>query len=556
MKWLLVIALLAAVVSACADDHEPVRMGRGVYVRATWHEARGVVGHRVHVVEKKIACAECHDLSGEEIDKPGPGKCAKCHAKESGIHHAIEQARKKAGSDAPSDCMQCHAFVPRKDEDSWACMSCHASRQDDTPAVVIHKQSTCDTCHRPHAQKEVTPSNCQECHEEVTTEHASAGKQPSQVCTTCHEKQHARAQAARSSCAPCHASQQPIVPATALFEGHGECTGCHRPHDYKKSEAVACRSCHEQKPVLGGGRIPEHSNCASCHKPHAPREVGACLGCHKAQSTDHPQGAATTQCGTCHVMHPSMGKEGPARACSNCHHAAASDTAFHGKTACKGCHAPHKFKLASTDRGLCSRCHAGQVTLATSLKGHASCEGCHSGLPHRPGWTTGCSTCHGQIAGSAIKDHRQCKTCHEPHGGKVSKACTSCHATEKREAPPGHQACSSCHEPHRGSVAKTCSACHATQAKAPHANVKGGCTNCHSAHGPRGATHAPSCTSCHPVAKLAALHKEPKHQECSQCHRTHEKQLSRERPLCLTCHQDRQNHFADGPRCSSCHLFR
>src|SRR5262245_37536571 len=122
---LLVAALLAAMFCACGQDEGPVRMGRGIYVRATWQDARAVVGHWVHVVQRKIACSECHDLGGDEIDKPAPSKCGKCHAKESGIHHALEQARKKAGPDAPSDCMQCHAFAPLGDktaEDAWSCM--------------------------------------------------------------------------------------------------------------------------------------------------------------------------------------------------------------------------------------------------------------------------------------------------------------------------------------------------------------------------------------------------------------------------------------------------
>jgi hypothetical protein len=61
--------------------------------------------------------------------------------------------------------------------------------------------------------------------------------------------------------------------------------------------------------------------------------------------------------------------------------------------------------------------------------------------------------------------------------------------------------------------------------------------------------------SCHAVRTLPALHQEPKHQSCGTCHRTHQTRPADERAVCLSCHRDRVDHFADGPHCSSCHLF-
>jgi hypothetical protein len=547
--------LMAGALAACEGGGGRLgKHGRGLYVRAAWQKARGVIGHRVHVVEHTLACSECHDLGGEEVDTPTASACtARCHERESKIDHA-------RSPEGVTDCLSCHAFTVEEAgtvaPDAWSCMRCHAEPQRETPAVEIHARSTCDSCHRPHEDPAVLPSACRDCHDDVDTTHAATGKEPAQVCTTCHQHQHGRAREAALGCQPCHAESEPVIPASALFEGHGECTGCHRPHAYGATEAVACRSCHETVPVLGGGRIAAHATCTSCHAPHAVHGgvAEACAGCHRAQETDHPRAAAGTVCATCHDVHPT-GDEGALRACSHCHHEAAGDRDFHGRTACTGCHSSHRFALDAGDRGLCSRCHGGEVTAASSLAGHARCESCHQGLPHRPTTTTPCAGCHGSVLVAAIEPHRSCASCHEPHAGRVLKSCGSCHAQQARQAPAGHADCGSCHEGHSGAVVKTCASCHGGKTREPHGSLAEGCASCHSAHGPSGATHAPACTSCHAVARLPALHQEPKHQECARCHAAHRTAVGPERPTCLSCHADRRDHFPDAPRCSSCHLF-
>jgi hypothetical protein len=550
------LALLASAVACGQEGDHPY--GRGLYVRASWQEARDVVGHRVHVIEHKIACNECHDMTGTEVDLPRPSACASCHAREARIDHALDQAREKLGEASPADCSQCHAFTLHEGEapDAWACLRCHDAPQGDTPAVAIHAQSTCDTCHRPHGDPQALPSDCASCHD-IATDHATAGRKPGEVCATCHQKQHAPADHARTTCAPCHAEAKPIIPATALFSGHDECTGCHRPHDYAPTNAVACRDCHANVPVLGGGRIAAHADCKNCHDPHAvsAKITRACVSCHQGRATDHPAVAAGAVCASCHDPHPPMGQKSPARECSHCHHAAANDSSFHGGTQCETCHRPHQFRL-SAGTALCRNCHGSNVAAATVAKGHADCSACHSGLPHRPATQSArCEGCHGAQASRAIAGHRACANCHEPHGGAIIKRCVACHDAVPKQAPAGHQSCGNCHEAHAGTAKASCSSCHAGQARAPHGNIAGGCATCHSAHGPKGATHSPGCVSCHAVRTLPALHQEPKHQRCSTCHRTHQTRPVDERAVCLSCHRDRVDHFADGPRCSSCHLF-
>ena len=528
------------------------------------------MGHRVHVVVEKIACSECHDLSGEQIDIPKPAVCVRCHEKEALIEHDLASARQAHGGQSPARCDDCHAYVVdenAKAPEAWDCMRCHAEEQGELPAVVIHAQSTCDTCHRPHEDPPAEPSDCRKCHDDVATSHfdkTADGEDRSfgEVCATCHQNQHAPARLAGENCAPCHAKNDPIIPATALFEGHDRCIACHRPHDYAPQDAVACKACHQDTPVLGRGLIPQHADCKNCHDPHAPSAgiTRACVSCHTGRQTDHPAALGGEACSSCHTPHPAAGAGKVARTCSNCHHAAASDSDFHGaQTTCRDCHQPHQFNVSVTDMVLCASCHQGPVAATATVPEHGRCSDCHGGLPHRPlEGSSQCGRCHDSQLTESVVEHRNCRACHEPHSGGVITTCASCHTDQQKWAPPGHQACSSCHDnPHTGGVGKTCTTCHADKTHAPHATVNGGCRSCHSAHDRKGVTFSGSCVSCHAPAGLPGLHTKKDHQNCTQCHQgTHATALpANQRKLCGTCHQGLEKHEPNAPRCVSCHLF-
>ncbi len=547
-------------------------------------------------------------MSQRVIGAVGPERCLACHAAQGQLSHATQQAEQRFGHGAKADCTSCHAFtldgsghdpklgtaagqlselpgsgghaaaldvahVEPENEGGAAeflrgvepyapgdCKRCHAVQQGTTPAVTVHGTQQCTSCHRPHQDARPSSAPCSNCHQGIQTTHASSGKTPLQTCVTCHQHQHAPASEARSTCAACHARQQPIIPASALFEGgHRECVGCHRPHEFQSQAVAPCRSCHADLNVLGSGKVPAHNQCTSCHAPHDVRSSpeNACKNCHQSVHSDHPKQGVVGTCVGCHTPHPTSPRVDQPKACSSCHQQAASDHDFHGKLACAECHKPHDFVLALSQHQACQACHAKPVQLAATNAGHHDCQGCHRGLPHRPTTLqTGCDSCHAAERARVIVGHSVCTNCHEPHSGSQTKACQSCHKAQQQSAPAGHQLCSNCHQAHSGvATQKPCTACHAAESHGPHGQLATGCLTCHRPHGPSGVAKPPACSSCHQASQLPGLHAQPKHQACERCHSGHGDPPSTAREVCLGCHADRRQHFPDAARCANCHLF-
>jgi hypothetical protein len=576
--------LLLAVVCACSAPGSPERAGaapgKGLYVQLGWSTDRRVTGHQVHVVGQHIACSSCHELNAASVGAVSPVRCAVCHAARAGIAHAARLAEQRFGSGVHADCVNCHAFTSEDSQrgalDGGAldaggvlepygpenCARCHDQVQGETPAVTVHAATACLNCHHPHQDQKPASADCASCHHDIHTAHAALGKSPNGVCTTCHTHQHAPASDALATCAQCHSTTQPIVPATALFAGgHGQCVACHQPHTFEASKAVDCRSCHANVVVFAAARVPEHARCTSCHAPHdVRRDPGAaCVKCHSNVHSDHPERIANGPCVTCHEPHPAHDEpRAVARTCSSCHRIAATDHDFHAGVACQSCHAAHHFAIALQEHAVCASCHQKEVALTATRVGHAACETCHQGLPHKPSGvvSTACITCHADAGRDTRAGHQRCTGCHEPHAGGIAVECKTCHMQEFASAPVGHQICTNCHQPHSGSTARVaCTTCHAAEAASAHGKLATGCATCHRPHGPSGLATMPACTSCHARATLAGLHAQPQHQDCVRCHAGHADSPAAARAVCLTCHTDRREHFPNAPRCANCHLF-
>lgn len=554
-------------------------------VPPSWQQARTGGGHTTHVTERQIACNQCH-ADGAAFNDPGPAPCGKCHAAQSRIEHAVDSARAEFGPDAHSDCTSCHAFAtPEVDAGlssaAWNCKRCHEPHGVAGAAFAkpsAHADAPCQACHTPHGETIARAAECRSCHTTLRSNHgrdeqvlaagaalaAPGAGAPEQPCQACHREPHAPRAQALEECATCHAQQQPTVGAHALFSpGHERCTSCHQPHDFQRAAVADCRSCHQQERALAAERVPAHAECTSCHRPHDVRNdpAAACADCHRALANDHPATPGHSSCTTCHAPHPARAPGAVTASvsqCSSCHHRAPNDHAFHAEElACSACHVPHGFKLAAQGTRLCARCHAPEASGVAALgAGHASCSGCHRGLPHDTGPDpVACATCHAAESAAAHTGHARCQGCHDPHSGAQERSCASCHREESASAPRGHAECRACHEPHGGRLQVTgCTTCHAQQASAPHHDLERGCQTCHSAHGPS-AISPPACTSCHEPARGPGLHSVPQHASCRDCHSAHVKQARPEVEACRSCHREREQHFPEANRCTGCHLF-
>jgi len=616
-RLLALLALIATVLLSCSNSAP----APGLSVQPTWQRARLAHGHQVHVVREHVPCSKCHELNGDSIGTPSPSRCVACHQKEGAIRHAALAAEQRFGAGTKADCTACHAFagptpagataassgsptatadagvaygavdggtphwaqatldagasdaadaasaadagIPHADFGARDCVRCHGQKQGNLPAIVVHATSQCVSCHRPHDDASPKPGACTSCHKQIATSHAALGKSPIQVCTTCHERQHGRAAEALNTCAKCHENTRPIVPKSALFaNGHTQCVTCHKPHEFAKTAAAPCRTCHAAVHVLGESVVIAHNQCTNCHSPHAVRESPerACQGCHANVHPDHPKIGGTHSCTGCHDPHPAAGHLLDAvLKCSGCHQAAHSDKDFHQGLKCTQCHTPHAFSLKQAGLGLCRNCHAQELSRVALRTGHQLCTNCHGGLPHRPAaLLAACSTCHAREQAEVKTGHAQCTQCHEPHSGAQTAPCQSCHQKEASSAPSGHLKCTNCHQPHTGSVAAApaCASCHVSEGASKHGAVAGGCANCHQPHvGAPGPQKPPACTTCHAPTKLLGLHQIAKHQACERCHTGHGDQPTLLREACLSCHADRKTHFPDAPRCANCHLF-
>ncbi len=593
--WLLLSAVLFAAFAACSENGEQQR--QRFEVQPAWLSARQEPGHRVHVGEKHLACDSCHNLTAPTknagFDHPSPDRCVPCHATQSGIRHALAQASDKYGAGSPSDCMGCHRFIDESASDidasqrhaqrpyvrsgpdagaplsseAWHCTECHGLGAGTEHALKTHRFADCARCHTPHGANVAEPSACTDCHENINASHGAPLASVQHTCMACHQQMHAPKAAAKATCLPCHSTTSPRVSDQALFSGgHQSCTDCHKAHDFRKQATADCRSCHELPAPLAAAKVPAHAPCGNCHDAHAPKADPsvACQGCHQQLENDHPSVPGFGQCSTCHVAHPAPRHDlavGGVLPCSDCHEQSVHDGVSHAEgLSCTSCHQPHHFRNQKADSTLCAGCHATQGTLTTTTPGHAQCAACHAADVHASkNPSRSCADCHSKQLFTMHPGHAACDQCHEPHSGSQKTACQSCHREQQQTAPPGHQDCARCHDGHSGArlPSAECESCHQSQARSLHHDIAGGCANCHRAHGPSGPATPPACTSCHQRSSLPALHAVPEHGDCARCHSGHQKHVGFERENCLSCHEpQRQTHFPESPRCSSCHLFQ
>lgn len=558
------------VLNGCAICHANTDGARGAEVQAaisgtndtrcTACHAQYHIGPGSHAAVSSASladCGPCHGTGGDSIDvqavhaaAPG-GACAVCHA---------NRARVPDLGGKTAECAGCHS-TPGVDHhremaakhtstESSACNSCHHSNPD---VSSVHRLRGCLICHNGTVVKEGVTASCTDCHPE------------SEQGTTYHltlESSHVPADASSAECGRCHGTTD-----IRVVHDTYSCVTCH---------TGACADCHTVHGGMGGGFLLRSTACVSCHSvagtdyhaamptkhtftgmdpgctvevchaantlPEAhepymasyPQYVDTCALCHLNQDPQRVDwSSASSECSSCHEVHPGLGAVHTANdssGCVRCHdtadvrdlhpscgtcHNATVDTS--GTVECVNCHTEqgvdYHGNMAASHVGFTSSvcagtgCHpSGNVVEAHNryvgpgkqFPQYAdTCALCHLNAdPARINWETingsACGTCHGwphdrQKHTATSSASQECVACHETnwvidvHGIDIIN-----NASEAYK-------CDWCHNnPVKGDLTwdKTSSDCEQCHDKSPaagkhydstvhRASAETGCSNCH-----------------------------------------------------------------------------
>ena len=274
------VAVLATIVglllAACGDEGPATNAG--VRIPVEWADARKVRSHETHVGKRKIECSKCHELDQGVLGPVPQERCAECHQGEAEIVHGAENARKLHGPDRGRELpglprLQSEAPAARPEGGpgglGLSALPQRAPRRRRSGGGRAPLPGVPDLSSAPRKAARRTdelpdlPQRCER-HPRHRRQVAGAGMH------------HLSRLAARAGQAPPTSAAPAATPSRnpscrrprSSPKGTRECTGCHRPHDFRPENVVSCRSCHEDRPVLGGGRIAAHAQCNSCHRPH------------------------------------------------------------------------------------------------------------------------------------------------------------------------------------------------------------------------------------------------------------------------------------------------
>jgi c(7)-type cytochrome triheme protein len=426
------------------------------------------------------------------------------------------------------------------------CYRCHNSElvsQDDQRRSI---SQSCTVCHRiekrnePVAEPVATRSASadsgmpakipfQSAAGEVAFDHAKHLTRTNGDCTACHDKYfpmeradlrykanlHRAAEAARTSCAGCHA------PGGTAFASERECARCHTNLSTPLRTAASIST--SDTPVLPGGlRFDTSLGTATFdHAQHVTLAKGDCVACHNKL---FPMAKAD--------LNYRAGLHRPAES---------------ARTSCAGCHAPSGSAFASADN--CQRCHTGLGTPRPTPKTGVS------GLPDSRSIETrlgpakfdharhvdiskgNCRSCHNQIfplakgmLGYADNLHRTAE--------ENKTSCGSCHR-DNGTAFAAKDNCLKCHTElnARGSIA-------ALDAPLTYANRLGPVTFNHNLHIGKGKG---DCSDCH--NRLFPMGRRGLPGYSADYHRTAEAKGE----LCAACHAPGKTAFATLHNCRRCH---
>ncbi len=403
-----------------------------------------------------LPCADCHQAKFQHPSPVAAGVTPEPAHRWSGLATA---------------CTSCHTD-PHKARFGAECTKCHGTQD----WKRIEKQRFDHDLTRYPLRGKHAAVRCESCHDPASP----TGKQPAfAACGDCHKDAHAgQALIAGkpADCAPCHAVEG-FKPATFTVE-------MHQRETYRlegKHAAVACASCHPQRPVgaaisaLGTARVvmrPPHERCTTCHTDAhggqlaARADRGACEACHRLTGwkpstfavADHAtlklrlEGAhAPLECAACHGL-DRRGLPAPAAAaalgaakfafklteseCVQCHHDPhlsrySAGGASPQTAGCLSCHDVARWRPATVTVAA----HRGYGFALEQSHGAVPCTGCHAEMDKRP--KVGSLRLAAHPAPLPFEQRRhECVACHaDVHGGQFATRrdrgrCEACHGLD------------------------------------------------------------------------------------------------------------------------------
>jgi hypothetical protein len=331
-RWKLLFFLLGGL---------PALVGVGCHLLQTLglSSSRPSFSHARHVLEKKMACEDCH-ADYETSDKAGMPileTCQPCHEGKDAQKPVGKRVQDFVRDGQPvwsqatklSDevvfshqlhhqkgvaCGECHHGIEKSTAvgsrlalSMQDCMDCHARKT---------ASNDCATCHKV-IRKELPPQSHRLSWLQLHGQSVRGGRQERALCSLCH---------ADSQCAGCHRETPPANHTNFWRQrGHGvavridrdTCRTCHTV-DY-------CDRCHREvqpRSHLASFGAPLDRHCLTCHSPLRSEQ---CFVCHKS-TPDHLLAA------------PKPSWHTPAMNCRQCHGAGQPLPHVDNGDNCNGCH--------------------------------------------------------------------------------------------------------------------------------------------------------------------------------------------------------------------------
>ena len=405
-----------------------------------------------HKGQMTAACSECHVTRGFSIiDKRE-------------FNHAATRYPLR-GKHAWVGCEGCHGKnLTRKTPPFATCASCHSDPHRGE-ATIAGKAQDCASCHRVEG---FTPATFTVAKHRQTA-YPLEGKHASVACVSCHTPgpkigtsvSVARMHIPFSRCSDCH-SDAHAGQLDSRPKGPG-CESCHAVVGFAPSTFSVADHAKLRLPLDGRHAT---TTCAACHasaRPGLPAHPSTTsLGTAKVALT------LASSCTSCHVdAHAGrfpVAASGSQLECTTCH----TTTAFHPSTVDIARHNAFAFKLEGAHRAVsCAQCHSEMTTAHATSTLLLSARNVAK-LPFAE-QRTRCASCHETPHGTqfaARKDAGECAACHAVDAfAPASRFNHNRDASFKIEGAHAKVLCGACHQKkdgivsYRGLSAK-CESCH------------------------------------------------------------------------------------------------